>query len=385
MSFLRHKEKRSLYTVEASPCGLALTSSIMDLNGFTAMSLSAIYSATSIISNSMALLPIYVNINEDNKKLIVEDHPIYHMFDDTLMTKYTTIKTMMMDLLLRGNAYAYIERDNEGKVKRLRYVSNSDIQVNFDQLNEKLTYTIQKFGKINLQPRDVVHLNINAADGVNGRGILSFASKSINLSKNTEKAAENYFSSGCQVNGILSTDAPRLTDEQRKSMKTAWIQSQTGDGSGIAVLEAGMHYQAVSGNAEESQMTETRLYNLNEICRFFNISPIMLGDLSHTQYGSIEQAQIEFVQHCLLPYKEMIENEFDRKLLDNSMKYYVNFDSNVLLKSDKSTESNYLSTLVSGHIMTPNEARNVLGLNDIEGGDSVIMNESNVTIDGKID
>lgn len=375
MSFLtkRNKETRR-YDICSSPCGLGLTNAVLDIQGYSAMELSAIYSATSIISNSVALLPILVNIKENNKKLILEDHFVYHLFDNTLMTKFTTMKTMMMDLLLHGNAFAYIERDGSGKPERLRYVSNNDIQINFDQQRETLSYSISKFNKSNIQPKDIIHLTINAADGVNGRGILFFAKKSISLAKNTDKAASNYFSSGCQVHGILSTDAPRLTDEQRKSMKQSWIQSQIGDGTGIAVLEAGMRYQAVAGNAEEAQMTETRMFNLNEICRFFNISPIMLGDLSHTQYGSIEQAQIEFVQHCLMPYVEMIENEFDRKLLNNDVHFHVNFDTNVLLKSDKSTEANYITTLVKNGIWTPNEGRETLGFNPVNGGDCLMVN-----------
>ena len=375
MSFLtkRNKETRR-YDIGSSPCGLGLTNAVLDIQGYSAMELSAIYSATSIISNSVALLPILVNIKENNKKLILEDHFVYHLFDNTLMTKFTTMKTMMMDLLLHGNAFAYIERDGSGKPERLRYVSNNDIQINFDQQRETLSYSISKFNKSNIQPKDIIHLTINAADGVNGRGILFFAKKSISLAKNTDKAASNYFSSGCQVHGILSTDAPRLTDEQRKSMKQSWIQSQIGDGTGIAVLEAGMRYQAVAGNAEEAQMTETRMFNLNEICRFFNISPIMLGDLSHTQYGSIEQAQIEFVQHCLMPYVEMIENEFDRKLLNNDVHFHVNFDTNVLLKSDKSTEANYITTLVKNGIWTPNEGRETLGFNPVNGGDCLMVN-----------
>lgn len=379
MSFLnkRNKETRR-YDIGSSPCGLGLTNALLDIQGYSAMELSAIYSATSIISNSVALLPILVNIRENNKKLILEDHFIYHLFDNTLMTKFTTMKTMMMDLLLHGNAFAYIERDGSGTPVRLRYVSNNDIQINFDQQSETLSYTISKFNKTNIQPKDIIHLTINAADGVNGRGILFFAKKSIALAKHTDKAASNYFSSGCQVHGILSTDAPRLTDEQRKSMKQSWIQSQIGDGTGIAVLEAGMRYQPVAGNAEESQMTETRMFNLNEICRFFNISPIMLGDLSHTQYGSIEQAQIEFVQHCLMPYVEMIENEFDRKLLNNDIHFYVNFDTNVLLKSDKSTEANYITTLVSNGIWTVNEGRAILGFNDVEGGDKILIPFTNI-------
>lgn len=377
MGFLTHKrapEKRT-YNIEDSPCKTyGMLNAILDINNFPAMNLSPIYAATSIISNSVALLPITAITEEKNKKLVLDESFIYHLFDDTLMSKFTTIKTMMMDLLLWGNAYAYIDRSG-GKIS-LRYLNRSEVSVNYDPITEKLSYSLAKFVvNRNVTRNDIIHLTINAADGVNGRGILHFAEKSISLSKNTEKAANEYFSSGCRIHGVLSTDAPSLTPQAREDIRKGWIQSQT---TGTAILEAGMKYSSTTDDPAKAQMIETRLFNLQEICRFFNISPIMLGDLSHTQYGSIEQAQIEFVQHCLMPYIEMIENELNRKLMPVDSNIYINLDTNVLLKSDKQSEANYITTLVSNGILTPNEGRSILGYNAIEGGDVIMVNYTNI-------
>ena len=51
----------------------------------------------------------------------------------------------------------------------------------------------------------------------------------------------------------------------------------------------------------------------------------------------------------------------------------VDFDENYLLKSDKTSLSNYLKTLTSAGIISINEARNMLGYDDIEGGDRHII------------
>ena len=119
-------------------------------------------------------------------------------------------------------------------------------------------------------------------------------------------------------------------------------------------------------------MLETRRFNVTEIARWFNINPILLGDLSHTSYSDIEQANIEFVQHTLLPWIEMLQNELTRKLIVNR-KRYIDLDENVLLKSNKTNQANFCKTLVSAGIMTANEARAQLGLNQMEGADDLVI------------
>ncbi len=68
-----------------------------------------------------------------------------------------------------------------------------------------------------------------------------------------------------------------------------------------------------------------------------------------------------------------MQEEIDRKLLDNSDTLYCNIDEQVLLKGDKNTMASYLQTLVNAGIMTINEARYVLDLNPVDGGDELVI------------
>ena len=53
-------------------------------------------------------------------------------------------------------------------------------------------------------------------------------------------------------------------------------------------------------------MLETRLFNVAEIARYFNINPVLLGDLSKSSYNTIEAANLEFLTHTLMPYVSMV-------------------------------------------------------------------------------
>lgn len=371
-------KRNKVKTVEyINPCysgGLGLAGSLIDINNRDAMTLSAVFAAVQLISNSIAELPIQLKTNEDNKVSVVKEHLLYHIFDKCLLTKFTLVKQMMTDLLLKGNAFAYIERDGAGNPINLVYYKPGDVTIDYNETKHELFYRINTLRK-KIEPCDIIHLCINAEDGINGKGIISFASRSLALSKYTEKAVENFYSSGCAVNGILSTDSPRLTDEQRNSIRDAWKDSQTGKSGGMAVLEAGMKYSPVAANSQQAQMLETRQFNIQEVARWFGISPVLLQDLTHSGYNTIEAMQQEFVIHTLLPYVTLIEKECNRKLIKPSERriIYIDFDESFIIKSDKQAEANYLSTLVSNGIVTINEARAQLGYNSIEGGDKILI------------
>lgn len=348
------------------------------------ISLSAVFAAIEIISNSVAELPINVKTREDDKTGLIKVHPIYDALNNGLMTKFMLIKMLVTDMLLYGNGIAYIAREMDGTPKSIIYCPYGTYNIMYNANTRALSYKISSIRKGQIEPIDVIHLVKNSKNGVEGIGVLYYASHTLDLAKATEKAAQDYFSSGCHVAGILSTTAPRLTREQRETIRDAWNQAHGNKGTGMAILENGMQYSPVAANSKESQLLETRLFNLNDIARFFSISPVLLGDLSHSSYSTIEASLLEFVTHTLFPYITLIENEFTRKLIKPSEKnLFIDLDENYIVKSDKQSQANYLSTLVGKGIMTINEARHQLGLNPMEGGDDLIIPFTNIN-DNKI-
>jgi phage portal protein BeeE len=96
--------------------------------------LSAFYAAMSLISNSVAQLPIQVK--RDNE--IDRNHPINLIFKDALISKFILIKQMVTDVILYGNAYAYIERATDGTPVSLTYCENGSVTVRYNQRNQDL-------------------------------------------------------------------------------------------------------------------------------------------------------------------------------------------------------------------------------------------------------
>ena len=377
----RKKEQRAAephIEVQTSACdevnqGIGLLQKLLNINEYGAMQQSAFFSAVALISNSVA------QMNWELKSYDKEDEPditfIKNIFENSLLTQFITVKNLIKDTILHGNGFAYIVRDKRGNPISIEYMPFGKVNIKYNDLNRTLFYQIPSISSSLIEPVNVIHLRMITNDGINGISLLEYAKSCIRLNASAEKAATDFFASGMTVNGILSTDTPRLTKDQRESIRSAWNESQLGKGSGLAVLEAGMQYSPISSNSKDAQLVESRLYNVQEVARFFCMSPTLLGDLSKSSFNTLEASQQAFVLHALMPYVIMLEQEINEKILTTQMKkrYYIDICEEDIIKSDKQNQVNYLSTLVDKGIISRNEARLQLGYAPVDGGDELMI------------
>lgn len=369
--FNRKKEQRGYVDDEQSATSLIFRGYRLDES---ATSLSAFFSAMELISNSIAQLPIEVRKNEE----IDKKHPLNFVFKNMLISKFTFMKMIVTDMILHGNAFAYIERAKDGTPIRLIYCEFGSVNINYNHSAQTLYYNINFVRKGRIEPCDVLHFIKNSNNGVNGRSLISYANLVLNLAKATDKAASKYYSSGCALQGALTIKGTRKNSKEQA--RQAFEMTHGEAGSGLVILDDDMTYTPISSNSKDSQMLEARTFNVKEVARYFNINPILLGDNTGAGYSSIEQANVEYVTHTLQPYVSLIEEELNRKLIKPSEYGIVtiNLDENYLLKGDKSATATYLNTLVNSGIISRNEARKMLGMKAIEGGDEYIIPYTNI-------
>lgn len=348
------------------------------------LSLSAVFAATEMISNTIAEIPIVIKKKGENgEKEIDNEHPISLAFDGALISKFTMIKNAIKDMYLTGNGFIYIKRSGN-IVTGLQYCPPGTVSINYNPVKQELFYTSAHVGtRVRIAPKNMIHFIKTSVDGIQGIGVLTYAKNAIQLADFTETAASNYFASGCNVKGVLKTNGP-LNPKQRDDLLKDWSITYGSEGNsnngGIIALPGSMEFQAISNSANDAQLLETRLFNLQEIARFFNISPVMLGDLSHSSYSTIEASNLQFLTQTLQPVISLIEHELNRKLLSEEEKknYVIDLDEQYLLKADKSSTANYYGTLVDKGVISVNEARLQLGYGTIENGDDVHIAYSDV-------
>lgn len=342
-------------------------------NQYSAMNISAVYRAVEIISDSVAMLPIQIKDTNKEHSEIIDTHPLNFVFDNNLISKFNFIKLLITSVLLRGNGFAYIKRGSNGQAIGLQFLMNEDVAISFNREKNELYYLCNLVSKKKIEPVNMIHLVKNTVDGVNGISVLSYARRAIKLAGNTENSANSFFTNGCNLSGVLTVQG-QLNDKQRNDIRTSWNQAYSNGGNGLAILQGNMEYKPIQLNAADSQMLESRQFNVEDIARFFGISPVLLGDLTHATYNNVEAMQQMFLLHTLQPYITMCEEEFTRKLFTPSeSNLTVNFDETALLKTNKTALADYYSKLLDKGVLCINEVRKELGYSQIEGGDKHLI------------
>ena len=343
-----------------------------------AMLLSAVYRCVEVISDSIAQLPFEpYRIDSDGCKIKFTSHPTYNLLNrepNQNMSKFTFMKTMVVSMLLTGNAYALIERDERGNAKALYYIPTELVTILKPQtITDTISYSITGMKNV-VEDCNMIHILNFTSDGYEGISTLAYARKTLGLAMDAEANAEGFFKGGANVAGLLKCNSP-LTNKQKESLKSSWnsaFSGATGTPNGVAVLDADLDFQSVTVNPSDAQLLETRQFNVIDICRFFGVSPVKAFDLTKSSYNTIEQMQLAFLTDTLQPLLEKLECEFQRKLYKPSEKdsITVRFSTAPLLRADKQSQANYYNTLFQMGVMTINEIRRELDLPHLENGDT---------------
>lgn len=334
-----------------------------------AMRISTAYACTNIISDAVALLPLKVKKYEKGKMVDIE-HPlkkILNLIPNKRYNHFDLFKLLIQSVILNGNGYLYIERDERLNVKALHLLDPAYVQP-MPQEDGTVKYIVAGMDSA-VDAVNMIHLFQHVDEMFNGISVIKYASKCLEAAWDVEDQANKFFKRGAGLLGVLKAAAP-LTDAQKGQIAQSWEKSISKTSSGgVAILPQGLDFQSISVNPEDAQLLETRQYSVIDICRFFNVSPIKVFDYGHLSYNSLEQIELSFLQDTILPYVQLIEDEFNRKLFKPSEigELYVDFDFTQMLQADKKTEAEYYRTLVTNGILSLNEARERLGFAPLDG------------------
>ena len=358
------KEERSVF----GDLGL-LYNSVSSYSNMKAMQLSTAYACTNILSNSVALLPARV-VKFVNGKRVEIDHPLNRILNLTPNQKYNKFnffKLLIESVILNGNGYAYIERDERLNVKALQLINPAYVTP-MPQEDGTVKYIVAGMDTA-VDAMNMIHIFQHCDEMYNGIPLLKYAIKTLESAWDTENQANRFYKGGAGLMGVLKASAP-LTDAQKKQIAESWEKSiSRTTGGGVAILPQGLDFQPISVDPESAQLLESRAYDVIQICRFFNVSPLKVFDYAHLSYNTLEQVSLSYMQDSVLPYTQLIEDEFNRKLFRPSEigKLYVDFDFTTMMQADKRTEAEYYRTLITNGLCTINEAREKLGFTPKDG------------------
>jgi HK97 family phage portal protein len=165
-----------------------------------------------------------------------------------------------------------------------------------------------------------------------------------------------------------------LNKDQREAIQRAFAGMAEGSTSRLYVLEANMKYEQLSMSPEDQQLLETRQFSVEEICRWYDVPPVLVHHSNVTTWGSgIEQIVDGFYKLTIRPLLVSIEQAVRKRVMTSRQrsKMSAEFALDALLRGSPTQRAELYAKNVQNGIMTRNECRQLENLPPYDGADDL--------------
>lgn len=310
----------------------------VEITGEGALASSTVTACVRLLSESVASLPLHIYRRTGTGKERATDHPLYKLLHDKpnkYQTSYNWRAHMMTSVLLTGNAYSVVERDLQGGIIALWPLDSSRVTIKAE--GGELFYETRIGG----EPRrysygEVLHVRGPSLDGIVGLSVVKLAKQGIGLDLAMSQHGSSYFKNNATPRAYIShpqTLSKKVKDEILNYMTDRFAGAKNAGKLGI--LEEGMKIETVSFSPEDSQFLQSRQFSVQDVCRWFKVSPHLVGDPSRLAYASSEAEFNAYLVHTLAPWLVNIQSEINCTLLGDDAEHLAEFDPNGMARGSQ--------------------------------------------------
>jgi len=362
----------------------------------TALNHSVVYACNKLISESLGMLPLSMKKTAGAGTIEATTHPVYGCLKNAPsdeMTAKSFKETLTSHRLLAGMGYAHIiRRSGTGVAVEMHPLIPSQVTPDREHDGAKrLVYIVKERGVADKtytltpgKPQDLLVMKGLGWDGLRGYSVIAMGRQSIGTAISAERNVARFYARGGRVPYVIEMKSKFKTDQDFQKWRAEW-EATTADPNRAPILENDMTYKQTGLNLVDSQMLETRLFDIHEICRWFLVSPHLVGDLSRATFSNIEQLALEFVKMTLHTHIISWEQELWRCVLTPEEKhqgYFFKYNVNALLRGDFASRMAGYSTLLQNGIASCNEVRDLEDWNPFKGGDAYHIQLNQSTLPG---
>jgi HK97 family phage portal protein len=349
----------------------------VNINQNTAFEVVAFWSAVSLISDTIATLPVDSYIRQDGNRRPYRPRPAWVDQPDVDMTRQAHYQQVLVSLLVNGNSYTRIFRNGNGDIVNLVCLDPATVEVRRSAIGSKI-FIIQGESK-SLGSDEIVHITDLIQPGhLTGLSRVERLKEALGLSSAMQSFAARFFGTGATTQGIIEFPG-NLTPEQAKNLRDGFDSAHRGfrRAHKTGVLSGGASYKQTTVPNDAAQFLESRRFSVEEIARAFNIPLSMMGVPGTQSYASVEQNAIQFVTHTLRPYIEKMEWAYSRLL---PVEAFLKFNVDGLLRGDFNSRITAYSTGLQSGFMSVNDVRKLEDMSPTEGGDQYRVPLANIAL-----
>jgi HK97 family phage portal protein len=353
------------------------------VNPETVFKVNAIFSAVSLISDTISTLPVDSYIRRDGARFAFRPRPAWVQQPDIDTTKEAFYGSLIVSMLLDGNGFVRVFRDGSGRVINMTVLNPSKVEIRKNKVGE-VVYVYEGEGKP-LNKNEMIHIPDVVRPGeIRGISRVIALKDNFGLALALESYAARFFGQGATTQGLIEFPG-NLTPEQAKQLVDGFDARHRGfrKAHKTGVLSGGAKYVNTSVENDKAQFIDSRRMAVEDVARAFNIPPHLLGLPGTNTYSSVEQNNIAFVTHTLRPIVQKLESAFTPLMANEpgGSTAFIKFTLDGLLRGDANSRFSAYSTGLQAGYLTINDIRRLEDLPPVEGGEIIRVPLANVNID----
>jgi len=366
----------------------------LNVNKGDAKNVPAVYASVMLIARAISqCYPTHIKTkNGEYKKVTTSAAHRVLKTPNSYQESPSFLLNLIATALFEGEAFCLVTRNDRNEVSSLNLLPPNTCSPLVDDTTKSIFYSVgssplAEGGTDYVVPaRDVMHLRFHTPrHPLIGESPIKAAALAININVALNKSQSAFFNQMSRPSGVISyegtPDRPFLDAKQMESLKQAWANASQAMNQGkVPILGANMKFQPMGVTSQDAQLVEAQNMSIADIGRVFGVPSPLINDLANATLNNSESLMRSFLSMSLGSYIEHIERQFDRLFnLGNDEKIELN--TAALLRTDFNGRIDGLSKAVQGGVMTPNEARAMESLGQIEGGDTAFLQKQMIPLD----
>jgi len=349
------------------------------INIDNALGVPSIWAAVNFISGTLASLPL--EIYENDEKVNEGIGAWINRAVNPSVSSFEWRKYTFEQVLTGGRSVTLIIKNGRGDVTDLVPLDPSNLHVHQSKTDDFPTKTYRTKNQV-YQADEVIDITYMVKHNMlDIRGPIMTNKDIVGLAI----AATNYGSKSFQSGGIppavLQGPFQSGVAATRASEDVAAATAKLArEGRSVLALPSGHELKSVGFSPDDMQLIELQRFCIEQIARIYSLPPVFLQDLSNGTYSNVEQQDLHFVKHTLRRWIEQTEQEMNLKLFGRESNKEVRFNVDSLLRGDLKTRMEGHATSIQNGIKTPNEVREIEGLDPQESGDDLMIQGATVPI-----
>ena len=363
-----------------------------NVSASTALKVAVVIRCVDVVAKTMASLGCHLQKETDQGKTKAQNHPLYkmlRMLPNPKTTSYEFWHMYIVNLMLSWGAFAKIERDQNGFIKALWNIPTCRVFQNWNTVTAEnyidVTYSNGKYERL-YEGEYMYTPGFRFQNETLPEDAIKIASDVLGLTMALNGYAKDFFENGSNMGGFVEYPAA-INATAFNKFKEDWEKTYTGvmNQHKWAILEGGFKLNKMDSNPTDAQALESRKMQIEEVCRIWGVPPHKVFLLDRMTFNNVEQINIEYVQECLNPMAERLEQTLFKDLLTSKEQKTLaaNFATNKLLKGDTATRTAYYNSMRQNGVMSANDIRDLEEMNLIpieDGGGFYLVNGNMITL-----